>query len=203
MKCRFAPYFVALFLVCCSQLSAQQLSTADRDKAMQYLESTKKNLLAEVQGLSPNQWNFKAAPDRWSIAQCLEHIDATEDMIRNMIVDQVMKAPAAPDRDVAKIDANILARVPDRSQKRQAPEPLKPTDRFGSPEAALQHFIESRAKTEALLNDTPGLRDHATDSPMPGVKFDGYEWILMIAAHCERHTKQIMEVKADPNFPKS
>jgi len=30
----------------------------------------------------------------------------------------------------------------------------------------------------------------------------GYEWILFIAAHSERHTKQILEVKADPNFPK-
>ncbi len=27
-------------------------------------------------------------------------------------------------------------------------------------------------------------------------------WILFIAAHSERHTKQINEVKADPSFPK-
>jgi hypothetical protein len=26
--------------------------------------------------------------------------------------------------------------------------------------------------------------------------------VLLIAAHSERHTKQINEVKADPNFPK-
>jgi hypothetical protein len=32
---------------------------------------------------------------------------------------------------------------------------------------------------------------------------DGYEWLLFIGAHSERHTKQILEVKADPNFPKS
>jgi hypothetical protein len=32
---------------------------------------------------------------------------------------------------------------------------------------------------------------------------DGYEFILFIAAHSERHVKQINEVKADPNFPKS
>jgi hypothetical protein len=35
-----------------------------------------------------------------------------------------------------------------------------------------------------------------------GVKLDGYEWMLLIAAHSERHTKQILEVKADSNFPK-
>ena len=36
-----------------------------------------------------------------------------------------------------------------------------------------------------------------------GKKLDGYEWLLYIAAHSERHTKQIDEVKADPHFPKN
>ena len=36
-----------------------------------------------------------------------------------------------------------------------------------------------------------------------GKKLDGYEWVLFVAGHSERHTKQINEVKADPNFPKS
>jgi hypothetical protein len=31
---------------------------------------------------------------------------------------------------------------------------------------------------------------------------DAYEFVLLIAAHSERHTKQINEVKLDPNFPK-
>jgi len=33
-------------------------------------------------------------------------------------------------------------------------------------------------------------------------KLDGYEFVLLIAAHSERHTKQINEVKVDPNFPR-
>jgi hypothetical protein len=28
-------------------------------------------------------------------------------------------------------------------------------------------------------------------------------WLLYISAHSERHTKQILEVKTDPNFPKN
>jgi hypothetical protein len=30
---------------------------------------------------------------------------------------------------------------------------------------------------------------------------DGYQWVLTVAAHIERHTKQILEVKADAGFP--
>jgi hypothetical protein len=135
------------------------------------------------------------------VAEVMEHIAASEDLLRGMIVDQVLKAPAAPDRDLKKTDEMILNMIPDRSQKFQAPEPLRPNNRYGSPADSLKHFLESRAKTEALLKDTADLRAHAIDSPM-GQKLDGYEWILFIAAHSDRHTKQIKEVEADPKFPK-
>jgi DinB superfamily len=193
---------MALTLGAGSVAQADTLVAADRESAMKYLETTKKNIEEAVKGLSEAQFNFKAGPDRWSVAQVLEHIAAAEDLLRGMIEEKVLKAPAAPDRDTKKIDAMVLAGVPDRSTKFQAPPPLQPTNRFNTPADTLKHFEESRQKTEDLLKNTTDLRDHATDSPM-GVKLDGYEWILFIAAHSERHTKQILEVKADPNFPKS
>jgi hypothetical protein len=45
------------------------------------------------------------------------------------------------------------------------------------------------------------LRAHA--SPHWAVKeADAYQWLLYLSGHSERHTRQILEVKADPNFPK-
>jgi len=96
----------------------------------------------------------------------------------------------------------VLARIPDRSRKAQAPEALQPTNRYGSPEAAVKHFVESRSRTLEFLQKTEDLRGHAIDNPPLGAKLDAYQWVLFIAAHSERHTKQIDEVKADPNFPK-
>jgi hypothetical protein len=181
---------------------AQEVTPAEKERALQYLESTKKGVLDATKGLSEAQWNFKAGPDRWSVAQVIEHIAAAEDMIRGSIQEQVMKAPGEPGRDLKKIDDGVIAMVPDRSHKVQAPEPLVPTNRFGSPEGSMKHFVESRVTTEQYLKTATGLRDHAVDSPM-GVKLDGYQFILLIAAHSERHTKQILEVKADANFPKN
>jgi uncharacterized damage-inducible protein DinB len=182
---------------------AQDATPEDKEKALKYLESSRKGVLDATKGLSEAQWNFKAAPDKWSVAQCVEHIAAAEDLLRGMTVEKVMKAPAAPGRDTAKIDAGILAMIPDRSQKAQAPDELKPTNRFGSPEGSLKHFVESRTSTEEFLKATPDLRGHAVDSPMGGAKVDAYEWVLFIAAHSVRHTEQIAEVKANPNFPKN
>ncbi len=188
-----AGVLIALLLLAgAAAVRAQDVTQAEKDKALQYLETTKKNVLEATKGLSEAQWNFKPAPDRWSVAQAVEHIAVAEDF---------MMAPAGDaGRDVKKADEAVLAMVPDRTHKAQAPEPLVPTNRFGSPEGSIKHFMESRATTEDFLKTATGLRDHVADSPLG--KLDGYEFVLFIAAHSERHTKQINEVKADPNFPK-
>jgi hypothetical protein len=188
-----------------AKVMAQDASPADKERALQYLERTKNGVIDATKGLSDAQWNFKAAPDRWSIAEVVEHLAAAEDLLRGLVQEQVMKSPAIAPRDpteVKKIDDGISVQVPDRSHKFQAPEVLKPTNRYGSPAEAEKHFIDSRAITEEYLKTATDLRVHAMDNPI-GVKMDAYEWILLIAGHSERHTKQILEVKADPNYPKS
>jgi len=181
---------------------AQSLTPADREKAVKYLESTRQGVTEATKGLSAAQWTFKPTPDKWSVAEVTEHIAAAEDFLRGMIVEKVMVAPARPaGEDVVAIDEMVVKMIPDRSHKAEAPSPLKPTNRFGSPDASLKHFQDARTTTEDFLTKTPDLREHAIDSPI-GKKLDGYEWILFIGAHSERHTKQILEVKASPNFPK-
>jgi hypothetical protein len=193
---------LALILCVAALVSAQTLTPADRERAAKYLESTKQGVLNATANLSEAQWNFKSAPDRWSVAEVMEHIAAAEDYLRGMIVEKVMTAPPRPaGDDIAAIDEMVITMIPDRSHKAQAPEPLKPVNRFGSGQGALKHFVESRQQTVDFLNQHDDLRAHAVDSPM-GKKLDAYEWILFVAAHSERHTKQINEVKADPNFPK-
>jgi hypothetical protein len=179
----------------------QSLSQADLDRGLQYLETTKKNIVDATRGLSEAQWNFKPSVFKWSVAQVMEHIAASEDLLRQMAEGQIKQAPPVPNRDLKKTDDRVLEVIPDRSKKFQAPEQLRPKNQFGSPEAALKHFLESRAKTVELLKNTPDLRAHVVDSGLLG-KIDAFERILFVAAHSERHTKQLLEVKADPKFPK-
>jgi uncharacterized damage-inducible protein DinB len=197
--------FISLALLALTSigLTAQELTTEDRAKGLAYLEKTRAGVLDAAKGLSDAQLNFKAAPEKWSVSQVLEHIASSEDMLMGLVTGQVMTAPPRPEgEDVKAIDELVLTAIPDRTKKAQAPEPLVPTNRYGSTADALKHFGESRAKTVAFLKDTAGLRAHAADSPL-GKKLDPYQWLLFIAAHSERHTKQMLEVKADPNFPKS
>lgn len=195
--------FALLFLA--SAAFGQALTQADRERGVKYLEQTRDGVIAATKGLSEAQMKFKPAPDRWSVAETLEHIALAEDFLLQNVSQKVMKAPTGPaNRDTAKIDSLVLAMIPDRSHKAQAPPMLVPTGRW-TPAETLDHFLKSRARTIEFLESTPDLREHASaasDSPL-GQPLDAYEWLLFVSAHSERHTKQILEVKSDPNFPKN
>ena len=57
------------------------ITTEERESAIKYLKDTQKDFLAAIDGVSDAQWKFKAAPDRWSIAETAEHIAIAEDLI--------------------------------------------------------------------------------------------------------------------------
>ena len=195
-------FALCLTLLAMPVLRAQDITPAERTKAIKYLEQTRAGVLAATKGLSEAQWNFKPATNKWSVAEVAEHIAAAEDLLRDLVKDKVMNSPGRTNtEDVVALDNLVLQQVVDRSHKVQAPEPLKPTNRFGSPQESLNHFQASRARTVAFLEEAKGLRAHAMESPM-GKQLDAYEWVLLLAAHSERHTKQIIEVKDDPAFPK-
>jgi hypothetical protein len=191
-------------LIACLAMPAFKLSGDEEAKLAGHLQRTSKELRQAVKGLSAEQFKFKAAPDKWSVAECLEHIAVSEEFIRQVVTERALKSPAKPEgiADRRKNDDKLLAGLVDRSQKFQAPEPIKPSNKFATPQAAMGHFLKARKDTIAFAKTTDAdLRAHT--APHPAFKeLDAYQWLLLIAGHSERHTKQILEVKADPNFPK-
>ena len=175
---------------------------ADKKKLVEELERTRDKFLKSVEGLSEAQWNYKAAPEKWSIAQCAEHIAASESFIRGA-VDKALTAPLAADQDRAALvkDDLITTMIVDRSKKFSAPEPLVPGGRFGSAGAAVETFKKDRAETLKLAQSDIDFRAHALQHPGFGM-LDTYGWLLFLSGHSERHTLQIEEVKANPDFPK-
>lgn len=197
---------IALFALACAATPAftQPLTKDERERGLSELQATRKLFLESVAGLSDAQWNFKPAPEVWSVAEVAEHIAVSEDTIFGLITERIMKGPAEPDKkaEVQGKDQIILEKVVDRSVKVQAPEMLRPTHRFASQQALLDHFKESRDRTIAYVANTQDdLRSHFGDHPLLKT-LDGYQWLLLLSAHSHRHTLQIEEVKANPNFPK-
>lgn len=182
---------------------AAGLPDAERRVLTDHLAKSSQEFLSSVKGLTPEQWTYKAGPDRWSIADCAEHIALSEDFLRGLIANKVLTSEPSPERIEARkpLDEKVLAMIVDRSFKAQAPEPLKPSNKFSSPQGAVDHFTQSRAETAALAASRDDLREHAGENPA-FKELDAYQWLLFLSGHTMRHTAQIQEVKDSPGFPK-
>jgi DinB superfamily len=167
------------------------------DALVAQLERTQSKLLKSVDGLSEAQWNYKPAPDRWSVAETFEHITAAEPFIRGMVV----KSLETPAKEGANKDELVLKAIVDRSTKFKAPEPLMPTKRFATREEAIAAYKKERAETIALAKSDKDFRKQGSDHFAFG-PLDSAGWVLFLSAHSERHTLQIDEVKASEGFPK-
>lgn len=183
-------------------LPTATLTDAERKYALDLLQSTKDDLLKKVKGLTTEQLNFKADANSWSIAQCVEHITLAETQIFDF-AQSGLKEPADPSKrsEITTKDDELVARVADRSQKREAQETMKPTGKFGSYDVTLADFKTQRDNHIKYIKTTSDdLRNHYNDFPFG--KLDTYQTILLMAAHSRRHTAQIQEVLSNPNFPK-
>ncbi len=195
---------IILLALASSTLSAQQMTQQERDMAMSHLHSTRKMFLDSVAGLSPAQLSFKASPERWSVAECAEHITLSEELLFGVASDRVMKSPAVK-RDPAaykKVDVELPKMLVNRTQKAQAPEVLKPSNKWKSMDEMIAEYKQRRDRSIDWVEKTEAdVRAHVAPHPI-FKELDAYQWILLMSAHSERHTLQILEVKAEPNFPK-
>ena len=184
------------------------LTASELEQARLYFHQTRDGALGAIKGLSPAQWNFKPAADRWSIAQILEHVVVVQERVVERLRDQIPQAPPPPpDYDYKQVDAIVIHQFPARLSKLSAPEVAHPNGRWTTSEM-LERLIANYDRFEISLESTPDLRAHVLEGPpLKAITqgqypwMDGYHWLLAAAAHTERHTKQILEVKAAADFP--
>jgi hypothetical protein len=185
--------------------SDPHITTEERAKLIAYLRDSETQFIAMLDRVSDTQWEWKPAPDRWSVAETARHIVIAEDYLFDL-ANQAMASPADSDWE-AKTSAKTAALervLPDRSRRVQAPEPLNPA---GAPRLTraqvLAAFQEKRARTRRFAETTQlPLREHLTKGLFPVFDpLNAYQFMLYIPLHNIRHNQQIAEVKASPGFP--
>ncbi len=179
-----------------------KLTEKDREATINQLKASREKFVNSVAGLSEAQLKFKSAPDRWSVAEVAEHITLAEDFLFTILTEKVLQAPPTPDKERKVTDDQLLALLTNRSQKFQAPEPLKPAAKWQNITETIAEFEKRRARTIDFVKTTNTDLRSIFGQFGAGTDIDALQWFLVISGHCERHTLQINEVKADPNFPK-
>lgn len=180
--------------------AAEPMTDAERAALVAHLERTAARFEKSIEGLSDAQWSWKAAPERWSVGEAAEHIATSEGFIRGMI-EPLMKEESKPEMlEGARKEEMLDKALLDRSNKFQAPEPLKPVSKYKTAAEALAAFRAERQKTIEFVKSGGDFRLHAGPNPVVG-PLDAYGWVIFLSGHSERHTLQIEEVKADAGYP--
>jgi hypothetical protein len=198
--------WLALSLLACLPLCAADahISDLERKKALDWLQESRQEFLAAIDGVSEEQWKWKPAPERWSVGETAEHIVLAEAMLFNF-VEQAVNSPANPDwEEQTKGKTEFIERVmAPRLGKAQAPEPIVPTGKLTQAEVKVR-FEKQREKIVKFASETQvALKEHTAVHPFPVFgTLNAYQWLIYVPLHTMRHDKQIAEVKATQGYPK-
>ena len=178
-------------------LIGDPMTQRDRDDLVSHLQMTESWLVDEVSSLSPAQLEFRMAPDRWTIAEVVEHLAIADPTYWQLLQDGMRHPPKHLKRQAT--DADVLWYGINRT-KHEKTEPYKdPKGQKVDIHQALDSFRKLHAMMLEYARTTEeNLRDHAVEEW--GV--DAYQCLLEISTHTQRHILQIREIKADPRFPK-
>jgi uncharacterized damage-inducible protein DinB len=178
------------------------ITPAEREIMFARLHETRDLVHRTAQGLSPEQLQYRPAPDRWSVAENLEHITLVEQRILAGLTRTLEQAPDAA-KKAAVTDEQLLQNFGRVVQPLTAPEPFRPTSRWPLAEL-LPKFDAARQSTlefAATVADSKELRCHFMPHPFFG-ELDCYQWLILAAGHSARHCNQCANVKGSAGFPK-
>ena len=158
------------------------------------MEKTRERLRRTLEGLPDGRVNFRDAPERWSIAEIVEHLAIVEGQVSKIAGKIVGKAEAdgAP-AAAGRVPLVELGEVAERArrEKFQAPDFALPgggvdvSDSLASLERARASLVSLRPRIEA--HDLSAYRfPHPVFGPL-----DLYHWLVVVGMHEERHRQQI------------
>ncbi len=180
-----------------------RLTEIEKNKMKNILNSSLIKFNSAVNNLSEEQLNFRSATDKWSVAECIEHI-ALAELEFPKILEREIQEPANPDfRNKIRIqDDEIQPKMTSKKWKAKSPEIFKPSNKFANASQAITAFQNQRNKTISYVETTKDdLRNHYWKHPLTG-KIDLYQTLILMSAHLERHIEQIENVKLSTDFPK-
>ena len=178
------------------------MRTQERQYVLDHLGASETRLLELTEGLTAEQWHFKPAPARWSIAENVEHCILVEKAIGGLVI-RTLEEPAAPEKRalVAGKEKHVKRVEDSRGREIVAVEPLCPTGRWADTDELRAELRRVRARSTAFATETEAnLRDHFAPHQAMG-DLDCYQWLVVMSQHGERHAKQIEAVKASPGYP--
>lgn len=160
------------------------------------LDGERAHFLAQVARVPAARHAERPAPDRWSVAEIVEHVSRIDIGVTKLLaLRSAEPLTSTPEQlAAAELTPEKVARVRSRAERLEAPDRVRPTGRL-APEAALEQLAGARAALRAAYAAAdPAVLDGATHPhPLIGpLTLRG--WFALVAHHDARHAQQIAEL---------
>lgn len=164
-----------------------------------------------VTGLNDTQLNWKPAADRWSIAQCFDHLAIT-----SREFDPFLTRAIDHGRKKFPLSGGIAYRpsflggwlvkqlLPEATRKVPAPKVFRPAD-SSNINGAFERFLRQQDVFIRAVRDAQGVDFNRTRlrSPVsPLMRYSLADAFVITVVHCQRHLQQARNVAAAPGFPR-
>jgi hypothetical protein len=180
----------------------EAMNVAEREFVAGELRTSEGRLVEVVCGVTTAQAGFKPGPERWSIAEVLEHLVVWESFLLGA-VRGALEAPAQPEKHGAAAgkDALVFGLATSRDKPLKSREAARPTGRWTDANEMLAEFHARRAETVEFAETTQAeLRSHFFAHVTFG-DLDCYQWLVVMGQHTLRHVEQIEEIKRAQQWP--
>jgi hypothetical protein len=160
--------------------------------------------------LSEEQLNWKPAPDRWSIAQCLEHLALTTEKFDPYFTLAIERGREKwPVSSAAKYRPSRLGGwlikqlLPEAAKKVPAPKVFRPAETVAI-EGALEHFLKAQTDFLGFVQRAEGLDYNKTKLRSPVtflMRYSLADAFVITVVHGQRHLGQARRVRETQGFP--
>jgi hypothetical protein len=162
-----------------------------------------------VSGLSEAQLNWKPAPDKWSIAQCLDHLAVASKKFGPYFTVALARGRkkwpvnTAPAYRPSWMGGWLIKQVtPQTGRNLPAPKVFRPSE--SSIQGTLESFLEQQARFIGFVRETDGVDYNKTRlrSPVtPLMRYSLADAFVITVVHSQRHLAQARRVRETRGFP--
>jgi hypothetical protein len=180
------------------------------------IEANVSHLESLTHGLSDGQFNWKPEPGRWSIAECITHLNIANGGDLEPLEEAINKGRAANRMGEGPFAYGFLSKKfvatmePEGKRKIKAPRLYVPPSQAGK-DATIKEYRRIAGELRRLTRSADGLHLGRIKTSMPAlpsplrpfVKMPLGARLHLITAHDRRHLTQAERVRDHPDFPKS
>ena len=164
------------------------------EELIEFLGEHRRGVYEAVAAVPASLRDRKPAPDRWSVAEVVEHLAIIGQRVAALLSKRVMEARAigvGPDSQTSSVDP---AAVVDRTVRVTSPSLVQPTGTLDAA-AGTRALVQAHAAMISSLQNANGvsleslMQTHPVFGPL-----NLYHFIVALGLHDQRHAAQIREI---------